>query len=219
MSDKDILARILAEQDTSANAAEVATIVGNWKRAQQRYRTNILTKEEFEPFVFLFSNEFKLKLLNNELTPTEQDQYAAASAKLLELIDPYKPFKVVNSVTGELVYPEFPPIYRPLNHLAPRNSEIMNRYNQAYMQDDGNANGVTALKQKQATQEVAMMLFANQSVDKIRQDRIKYAKSLKEIRAVSSGKKQLVNKQAMGRPVNTIDNNTGNPVDDFDFDL
>ena len=219
-ADKEFMRIVNTKFDENSHAAIDDAVT---KLAQEFAKPNEMMLSEFSKYEILFNREFKQKVLNEQLTPEEDQEYRELSNEFLSKLDPYKPLILIDDRTGKR-FPPIPPLYRRLTAGTDPNynkitGEIMTEYSAIVQHDDGNAVGVSAYQQTQAMQKIANVLLARETLDSIHKDSKACAEMSQNFLNEYNKNKESPNEMNHSDSKVQSDCDISTSGDDFDFDL
>ena len=144
---------------------------------------------EFKHYEMLFSSEYRVKYLNNELKQDVIDQIGELSREFAATYDLYKPYAILDDHTGKELF-RIPPIFMRLNSLTGAATRAMDILADAIKKNDGTPTAMGDLYETKALKNITMVFNQSQNGEEI-------MKRAQEFNATA----QQFHKTVLGKPV------------------
>lgn len=144
---------------------------------------------EFKHYEMLFSSEYRVKYLNNELSQDVVDQITELSREFAASYDLYKPYAILDDHTGKELF-RIPPIFMRLNSLTGAATRAMDILADAIKKNDGTPTAMGDLYESKALKNITVVFNQSQNGEEI-------LKRAQEFNATA----QQFHKTVLGKPV------------------
>lgn len=149
---------------TSSREKLVDSIYEHFTKAHAK--KTIIRYSDFKKFEILYNQELKQRVMKGEATEEEIDTVTKLSSELMNTIDPYKPFKVIDDQTEEVIF-TLPALFMPINYLHGKAGFTVDKLAQAIIHDDGQRGSISDINVTKSLSDLYRTVTAAQSKEDI----------------------------------------------------